>query len=203
SAGPRGGCGRRTGRRSAGPGPDGPGPLPEARRSSCGRPAARHKSKSGRSAPGSARLSPQRNDEASDGRRIDPDGNAEDQAGREDDFDRGVRDNTNGGEGWRGGGRRVRPRGLHPVSKFPPPGVECGLVNTTGGAERSDGLAEGLPGGQGVPPELLPAGVVAAGLGHVWDLLLGEKVSSVTGNARRPWTGRLRAIKQCNLLTFS
>ena len=53
-------------------------------------------------APASARLSPQGRDEASDGRRIGPDGDAEDQAGWEDDFDRGVRDDANRGERWRG-----------------------------------------------------------------------------------------------------
>src|SRR5262249_20207818 len=124
-------------------------------RSSCDRPVAQHRSRSGRSAPGSARLCPQGRDEASDGRRIDPSRNAEHQTGREDDLDRGIRDYANRGEGWRGSRRGAGCGVWLPVSEFPPPGVEGGFGQAAGGTERSDRLTRSLPGADGVTPELL------------------------------------------------
>ena len=118
-----------------------------------------------------------------------PDGNAEDQASREDDFDRGVGDDANRRKRVRGSRKGVCRREWLPVSEFSPTGIESGLTQATGVTESADGLTGSLPGGDRVPPELLPVGVAAMGLGHVGGLLVVEKASSIPDSARRPWTG--------------
>src|SRR3954452_23960101 len=77
------------------------------------------------------------------------------------------------------------------VCEFATAGEEGGLGDTAGGAERPDGLAGGLPGGNRVPPELLAVRTAATGLRHRQGLLVGEKASILHEPARRPLTGRL------------
>src|SRR5262249_8712892 len=133
SAGPRGGCGRRTGRRRAGPGPGGWSRRPPARRCPCARPAAGGRPRSARLARGSARRTPEGGDQPGDGRRVGPDGDADEQPGGEDDFGGGVGNDADGGEG---GGRRDRAGWTRAVGgESLSPGVEGGLAHALGGAE--------------------------------------------------------------------
>jgi hypothetical protein len=78
-----------------------------------------------------------------------------------------------------------------PAGEVTTPSVEGGLTDPAGGAERPDGLAGRLPGGDRVPPELLAVGVAADGFRHRSGFLAGEKAPILHEPARRPGTGRL------------
>src|SRR5262249_52495897 len=78
-----------------------------------------------------------------------------------------------------------------------------GLAQAPGRTRCSDGLAGRLPGGDGVPPDPLPAGSAALGPGHVGGLRISEKATGIPAPARRPSTGRsplprwIGALRRC------
>ena len=137
---------------------------------------------------GALRRTPERGDQAGDGRRVGPDRDPDDQTGGQDDLGGGLGDHPDGDERR---GRGGLP-GLVPPGQLPPPGEEPGLAHPASGAERPDGLP-----GRPLPQRWGPARTAHGrhgcdGRSARMGLLTSEKALIVHASARRPATGRLR-----------